>query len=105
MSTPFEIPTQPSPQKFTITLGGVDYRVTQKWNVYSNCWVLDFADSSGTSLLSGVPVVTGTDLLEQFEYMDIGGQLIIQTDHDTDAVPTFANLGSTGHVYFVVPTP
>ncbi len=103
MSTPFEIPTQPTPQRFTITLAGVDYRITQRWNTFSSCWVIDIADAGDTPIVSGIPLVTGADLLESFAYLDIGGQLIVQTDHDTDAVPTFDNLGSTGHLYFVTP--
>jgi hypothetical protein len=101
--TAFEIPTQPTPQRFTITLGGVDYRVTQKWNKVISCWAIDIADSGDVPILSGVPLVTGADLLEQFTYLGIGGQLVAQTDHDADAVPTFDNLGSTGHLYFVLP--
>lgn len=103
MSTPFEIPTQPAPQKYTITLGGNDYRVTQRWCGPAACWVLDIADSSDVKIVCGVPMVTGGDLLEQFEYLGLGGALIAQTDHNTDAVPTFENLGSTGHLYYVTP--
>jgi hypothetical protein len=46
-------------------------------------------------------LVTGADLLEQFGYLDLGGAFIVQTDHDIDAVPTFANLGTAGRLYFV----
>lgn len=101
--TAFEIPTQPAPQKYTVTLNGNDYRITQRWNVFAACWVLDIADTNETLILSGIPLVTGADLFEQFEYMGLGGELIVQTDHNQDGVPTYDNLGSTGHLFYVRP--
>lgn len=100
--TPYEIPLSPTPQTFTITLAGVEYRLTVKWNTVSSCWVLDFATPAGAAILNGIPLVTGTDLLAQYPHLDFGGQLVVQTDDDTDAVPTFDNLGTNGHLFFVV---
>lgn len=100
--TAFEIPFVPSkPQTVTVSLVGVFYRFTVRWNQPANCWMLDIADSSGDDLATGIAMITGTDLLGPYKYLDIGGQLIAQTDHDTFAVPTFDNLGDTGHLYFV----
>lgn len=98
----FEIPLDPTPQTFTITLGGTEYRLTVKWNNVSACWVLDIASTLGETIIAGIPLVTGADLLEQYKYLGIKGQLIVQTDNSLDAVPTFDNLGINGHLYFVV---
>lgn len=87
----------------SISLLSIIYRLTLKWNQNSQCWILDITDVNSIPILTGIPLVTGADLLEQFEYLGIGGQLIAQTDNNIDAVPTFDNLGSTGHLYFVVP--
>lgn len=100
--TAFEIPLTPEPQTLSVPLGTKTYKLTVRWNPASASWVVDFADEQGVVILNGVPLVTGTNLLEQFDYLDFGGQLIAQTDHDVDAVPTFANLGSAGRLYFVV---
>jgi hypothetical protein len=100
--TPFEIPLSPQAQFFQIEFGGVTYQLRAAWCDPGECWVLDINEPDGTPVLSGVPLVTGADLLDQFAYLGIGGQLIVQTDHDINAVPTDTNLGSTGHVYFVV---
>jgi hypothetical protein len=97
----FEIPTTPTPQEFAITLGGVQYRVTLKWNVASNAWVIDFADTNGVPILAGVPLVTGVDLLEPYAYLNFGGKLYALTDNDADAPPTFVNLGVAGRLYWV----
>lgn len=101
MSTPYLIPLQPTPQTLTISLSGVQYQLTVRWNETNQSWIIDIADSNGNPILSGIPMVTGADLLEQFEYLDIGGMLLAQTSSNTDAVPTFANLGSDGNLYFV----
>lgn len=78
-----------------------DLNMAYKWNRFAACWTVDIQDADGNALLNGVPLVTGADLFSQFGYMEFGGQLIAQTDGDPTAVPTFENLGKTGHVYFI----
>lgn len=99
--TAYEIPLSPTPQTFGITLNETDYALTFRWNQASRCWKLDIADSSGALLVGGLAIVTGADILEQFAYLVIGGELQAQTSHDTFAVPTYDNLGDSGKVYFV----
>lgn len=99
----YEIPLSPTPQRFSITLTGVEYNLTVKWNAAPDAgWAVDIADAFGAAIVSGVPLVTGADLLAQYAYLNFGGQLVVQTDHDTDAVPTFENLGETSHLFFLV---
>lgn len=64
-------------------------------------WVLDIADSANNPLVQGIPLVTGCDLLQQFGHLGIGGALWVLTDGDPMAVPTYHNLGSLSHLYFV----
>lgn len=99
----FEIPLSPVPQRFSIQLGGVFYRLRLLWNRPANCWVLDVADQNDVPMVQGIPIITGADLLAQYGYLGFGGQLIAQTDSDPYAVPTAENLGTTGHLYFVTP--
>lgn len=99
--TAFLIPLAATPQTFTITLAGVQYQMTVRWNFVAAAWILDIADSTGNPILSGVPLVTGDDLLEQFDYLNIGGQLAVQTNNNVFAVPTFTNLGQEGNLYFI----
>lgn len=102
MSTAFLIPLQPTPQTLTITLNSVVYTLRLQWNVYQNCWIMDISDGNGVPLVQGIPIVTGADLLEQFEYLGIGGEFVAQTTNNIDAVPTFTNLGTSGNLYYVV---
>jgi hypothetical protein len=98
----YEIPLSPQPQTFTVALGGTDYRLTFYWSTPANCWMLDLADANSNPMVQGIPVITGLDLLYQYKYLSVAGSLVVQTDYDTQAVPTFENLGVTGRVYFVV---
>lgn len=100
----FEIPLSPQPQRFSITLAQISYRMTVRWiDTDDGGWVLDIADSNSVPIVSGIPLVTGADLLEQYGYLNFGGELIVQTDTDLNAVPTYSNLGVTSHLYFVTP--
>jgi len=100
--TAFIIPlTAAAPQKFTISLSGVAYTFTLTWNDPGQVWILNIADVNGNAILSGVPLITGVDLLEQFGYLGFSGQLQVQTNNDTFAVPTFENLGVGGNLYYL----
>lgn len=103
----FEILLKPGrAQTFQVTLGGILYRFTMNWNDVSNCWILDIADSTDTPILSGIPVVTGAGLLEQFRYLAIAKTsdllaLTIAFGHVPDEVPTFKNLGVDSHLFYI----
>jgi hypothetical protein len=102
MGTYYTIPTQPQPQNFTIRLSGVTYTFTLLYrNNPAAGWVLDIGDSNNNPIVQGIPLVTGADLLRQYAYLGFGGALWVQTQDDPDAVPTFTNLGSDGHLYYV----
>lgn len=102
------VPLQPQSQQLQITLGAVPYVMVVQWNVPNNSWMMDILDQDNNPIVSGVPLITGADLLEQFEYLMIGGvidagELQVQTTSDTFAVPTYFNLGTDGNLYWVVP--
>lgn len=97
----FEIPLIAAAQSFSVTLVGVTYSMKVRWCVPSACWILDIADTNDVPIVSGIPMITGADLLEQYGYLGIGGMLFVQTDNDTNAVPTYDNLGSLGRLFFV----
>jgi hypothetical protein len=102
MANIYEIPLTAQPQSFFITLGGIEYRLTLQWReTVGGGWFLDIADSTLNPIISGIPLVTGADLLGQYAYLGIPGKLGVATDGDPDAVPTFTNLGSQSHLYFV----
>jgi hypothetical protein len=103
MTTYFEIPLSAEPETFTIALAGTTYGFTTTWNLPNASWIINISDASGNPIVSGIPMVTGADLLEQFGYLNFGFALVAQTDNSPDVVPTFATLGQTSHLYAITP--
>lgn len=98
----FEIPLSSTPQRFTITLSGVDYRLTVQYRQAGGAgWVLDIADANDNPLVNGIPLVTGTDLLEQYHHLGFSGRLWVQGGANPDDRPTFDDLGTGSHVFWV----
>jgi hypothetical protein len=133
MSTLFEIPLDPQPQRFSVTLKGVSYLMRVTYRVSGELgsvliddlgniivgsgdtalgtaatieqnWLLDVGTIDGTPLVCGIPLLPGVDLLGQYDYLGIGGQLYIVTYGDPDRIPRFADLGVSAHLIFVDPT-
>lgn len=98
----YEIPLSAQPQTFTITLGGIDYRLTVQYRDAPGAgWILDIADSFGSSIVNGIPLVTGVDLLVQHQHLGFRGQLRVQGEEYPDEVPTFDNLGLWSKLYWI----
>lgn len=98
----YKIPLSPNPQRFVITLGGIDYQLKLVYrNVSEGGWVLDIADARGTPIVNGVPLTTGADLLHQYKHLGFGGRLWVQGAIDPDAVPTFDGLGVDSFLFWV----
>lgn len=103
MTTVYEIPLDPEPQQFQISLAQGLFTFVVRWNEPAACWILDVTNSNGDSVLQGIPLVTGVDLLGQYQHLNPGGKLVVQSDVDINRVPDFKSLGRSGHLYFVLP--
>lgn len=124
----YEVPLIASPQAFSIQLGGTTYNlvflyhtanagfITAPVGIATNDgsqidtnviggWVLDINDIRNQPIVCGIPLVTGIDLLYQYKYLGFGGSLVVSSDGSPTTVPTFTNLGTISHLYFVVVTP
>ena len=98
----FELPLTGRPQYLSVRLVGVLYRLKLGWNIPAQCWMLDWMTANGTPLLNGMPLVTGCDLLAQYEYLGIAGQLFAITDQTRgDMPPDYDGFGLTGHLFFL----
>lgn len=123
----FEIPLIASPQTFSITLVGATYTMSLNYrkanagvldaptgadpnvagavidtNNLDN-WVLDISDSAGNPMIFGIPLIPGIDLLGQYAYLNIGGQLTVAVSGDPVAVPDYAGLGTSSKMLFTTP--
>lgn len=108
MTTVVEIPlVAATPRNFRVVLAGSTYAMHVYWCVPAQCWVLDIADQDSVPLVNGLAMVTGTDLLVQYGYLDITVQLLVVSDQKPpDVVPGWNDWGSggtsTGHLYAVL---
>jgi len=102
MSTVFIMPFSNVPQRFTMDIVGVTYVILCRWNE-SIGWAIDISDADNVPLVACIPLVTGVDLLGQYEYLGIGVSLYAYTDGDQFAPPTLANLGQESNVFMVTP--
>lgn len=104
MAGALEIPLIAQNQTLTTTLAGVTYQLAVTWRdapANNGGWVLDISDENANPLVQGIAMVTGADLMAQHPEVGFPGQLWVQSDFDPGAVPTFDNLGSGSHLYFV----
>lgn len=95
-----EIPTKPFPQRLTVSFNGIEYILTL---YYIDCttggWIMDIADANGGDLVCGIPLVTGANLLDQYDYLAFGVVLITSTDGAFLETPTYDNLGTVSHLW------
>lgn len=95
-----EIPLSPDNQQFRILLSDKTYTLRVIWRDAAG-WIMDVQDSGGVELLSGVPLVTGANLLGQYPQLGINGALVVVTDNGAPDDPTKTNLGTYSHLIFV----
>jgi hypothetical protein len=62
-------------------------------------WVLDLLDSNNAGIVTGIPLVTGTDLLEQYSHLALGFKLVVACDDASQEYPTKTDLGVNSHLY------
>lgn len=100
--TTFTIPLSNDPQVFAISLAGIEYNLICRWNdAPDGGWVLDIEDSiTNLPIAANIPLITGADCLAGLEYIGINGKLLVYTDGNPTAVPTFENLGVESNLYF-----
>ena len=97
------IPLSSDPQTFQISLAGVSYQMTVKWNDAVDAgWQFDLVNAdTAENLVFGAPIITGADCLSGLEYLGINGSFIAYTNGMPSAVPTIDNLGTDCNLYFV----
>nr|WP_318381257.1 hypothetical protein [uncultured Enterobacter sp.] len=92
-----EIPLTPNNQQFYIDIDGATYLIRTLWRDDAG-WVLDLADAYDTTLLAGIPLIPGVDLLAQYPDLGIKAALIVATDKGAPEYPTVDNLGRDAHL-------
>lgn len=102
----YVIPLINQNQTLQISLLGVTYALTLRWNALANSgnglWYLDLNDTiNNEPILNGIPMVAGIDLLKQFKYLGIRGHLITYNTTNPAYPPGYSDLGVTSFLYFI----
>lgn len=95
-----EIPLTPDNQQFTTAINGVNYSILTLWRDDAG-WIIDLLYSSGADIVTGIPLVTGANLLAQFPYLDLGFGLAVVCDDPAQDYPTKTDLGINSHLLAV----
>ena len=66
-----------------------------RYNTEARYWVMDLSDENKVPIVSSIPLISGINLLEQYEYLQIGKAYLVKTDDSllTD-IPDDTNLST-----------
>jgi hypothetical protein len=65
--------------------------------------MLQIGDTNENVLVSGVPLVTGCNLLAQFHYLGApAAALVCQGAGHPDNLPTWSDLGVGSHLFYII---
>ena len=101
MSTTYTIPLTTDPNnsfQCALTLNGTAYTLGffLSYNTIAGYWEMTISNAlTDTVLISGIPLLTGCNLLGQFEYMGLGSAYIINSDNNSNDSPDDTNLGTS----------
>lgn len=95
-----EIPVQSQrgPYNFKIILSGITLNLSFRWNWRMERWVMDVSDSNNNTLVNGVVLVLGVDLLAQYKGDDDNypqGIMYMQDSTEKGIEANWENFGVT----------
>lgn len=99
----FIIPVNAYPESFSISLDGISYSVTTRYNEYVNQWCIDMiSDIDGSVIMLNQPVLAGIDLAEQYRFK-FANSLVTWTNGVADGLvdPTYDNFGTDAELQYV----
>jgi hypothetical protein len=85
-------------QTFKTTIPGdtrnLSFILTQSYNAQAGYWVLGIYDVSKNPIVLNIPMLCGYDLLGQYQYMNIGSIVIINTGDQAQLNPDNINISN-----------
>lgn len=102
-----EIPLTNQPnQTFSATIAGEKRNllliITQFYNEQAGYWVLGIYDQSGTPIVLSIPLLCGHDLLEQYQYLNIGSLIVVNIGDQTIENPSDTNIENNFELVWVL---
>ena len=92
MPTTLPLTNSPS-QTFEVDFESAIYTCRVAWNSRAEWWFIDILDADEVVLINGVPLLLGSNIIEQYN-LGIGGLSVINTE-GTEEDATSENLGTT----------
>jgi hypothetical protein len=93
-------------QTYTLEVPGDDqnitFIITQSWNAQAHYWVIGIYGNDGNPIVIGVPLLCGHDLLEQYQYLNIGSLYVVNTGDPTIEAPDDTNIGQNFKLLWVL---
>jgi hypothetical protein len=79
----------------TVPVNGqnITLRFRLRYNTQGGYWWLTLADKNGNVLVDGVPLLTGQNILEQYQYLNIGSAYVVKTGSSPLDSPDEQSLG------------
>lgn len=94
-----EIPLTPDNQQFNMVINNAAFRLKILWR--ERYWVMDMLDGEDNVIISGIPLITGVNLLAQYPALKFGFALVVICDDPAQALPTKTDLGVASHLYII----
>jgi hypothetical protein len=99
----YNIPLTLGAQNFAVDLGNGDYRFRLLYRDADEAgWCLDI-DGPNEIAIHGIPLLVGVDLLWQYTYFGIPGQLFARRLNDGPEAFSYADMGRNIELLYVVP--
>ena len=91
--------------KFKITLSGVIFTLSFRYNTRSSRWVMDILDPSGNQILCGLPVLIQRNVTSQYPTLAIPEGVFFSTDDTGNGLqPTIYSFGTDHTLWYEDPT-
>jgi hypothetical protein len=103
VSTTYNIPLAVGAQRLTVDLGDGDYRLRLLYRDADEAgWSLDL-DGPRDIAIHGMPMLVGVDLLWQYAYFGIPGQLFVRRTNTGPEIFSYDDMGRNVQLLYVVP--
>lgn len=93
-------------QTYTVSIAGETKNITfilnQSFNEQARYWVLSINDQSNNPIISDIPLLCGYDLLEQYQYLNIGHLLVVNISDQTIEYPNADNIAGNFELVWVL---
>lgn len=95
----YEIPLNGNSESFSVEIADKTYFFRVYFNHELDQWVLDLGTSNKNWIACNIALVTGQNLLMQYEHLNLGFSLWLQVDGLPEAEAGYENLGTEARLF------